>query len=67
MAHDGLAHQLGPDELADSATRRRRVIGDHRKITLVLAHDLVDDPLGLPTPMNPPIIRLAPSGIMATD
>src|SRR4029077_19659216 len=45
MAHDGLAHQLCPDELADSATGRRGVIGDHRKIAFVLADDLVDDPL----------------------
>ena len=46
VAHDGLAHQLGSNELADSPARRRRVIGDHGEIALVLAHDLVDDPLG---------------------
>ena len=50
VAHDGLAHQLGPNKLADSATRRRRVIGDHCKIAFVLAHDLVDDPLGAADP-----------------
>ena len=46
VAHDRLAQQLGADELADSPARHRRVVGDHSEIALVLAHDLVDDPLG---------------------
>ena len=46
----------------------RGVVGDHGEIALVLAHDLVDRPArAFPRAMKPPIIRLAPSGIMATD
>jgi hypothetical protein len=30
------------------------------------ACELVNDPLGVPTPINPPIMTLAPWGIMST-
>ncbi len=67
-AYDCLAQELGLDQLADPLVRRRSVVGDHGEVALLLAHDLVDDVLGVcPTAMNPPIIRLAPFGIMATD
>ena len=46
MADDGLAQQLGRDELADPPAGRCRVIGDDGEVALVLTHDLVDDPLG---------------------
>ena len=46
----------------------RGVVGDHGEIALVLAYDLVDRRArACRRAMNPPIIRLAPSGIMATD
>jgi hypothetical protein len=60
VAHDGPAHQLGPDELADSAMITVRLCLFWRTISSMIRS-------GLPTPMNPPVIRLAPSGIMATD
>ena len=46
MAHDGLTQELGCNELSDTPTRRRRVIGDHREIAPLLADDLIDHPLG---------------------
>jgi hypothetical protein len=46
VAGDHLANQLGLDELANSLSRRCRVIGDYGELAFVLTHDLVDDPLG---------------------
>ena len=48
MACDRLAQQLGIDELADASARSRGVIGDQGEVTLVLSHDLVDEPFGRP-------------------
>jgi hypothetical protein len=46
MAHDGLAKQLGINELADSPPGRGGVVGDHGQIAFALTHDLVEEPLG---------------------
>ena len=67
MAHDRLAQQLGADELADSLPGHGGVVGDDGEVAFLLAHDLVDQRSGVPTAMKPPIMRLAPSGIIATD
>jgi hypothetical protein len=67
VADDGLAQQLRPDELADplpgaavslAITVRSRLFW--RTISSITRS-------GVPTAMKPPIIRLAPSGIIATD
>ena len=46
MADDRLAHELRANELADAPPRRRRIVGDHDEVALLLADDLVDDPFG---------------------
>ena len=46
MADDGLAHQLGADQLADAASGHRGIVGDDRKVAFVLPYDLVDHALG---------------------
>ena len=49
VAGDHLAHQSGADQLADADTRAGGVIGDDGEVALALPHDLVDQPLGVPT------------------
>ena len=42
------------------------VVGDHGQVSLALADQLIHQRSGVPTPMNPPIMTLAPSGIWET-
>ena len=59
------AEQPARHQFADAPARHRRIVGNNGQISLVLPHQLVNHTFGVPTPMNPPIMRLAPSGIMA--
>src|SRR3954469_19800583 len=45
VAHDRFAYELCADELAHAAAGCPGIVGDHGEIALILAHDLVDDPL----------------------
>ena len=65
MAGDGLAHDPGADQLADADAGQRIVVCDHRKPTLLLAHQSVDQALGGAHTQRP-IITLAPSGMSST-
>ena len=58
VAGDRPGEKTGPNQLANAPAGHRRIVGNDDQIALALAHK--------PHPMNPPIMRLAPSGIMAT-
>jgi hypothetical protein len=46
VADNGLAHQLGVDQLANSLSRNGRIIRDHGQVALFLAYDLIDEAFG---------------------
>ena len=52
-------------ELAYSAARQRGVVGDDGEVTLASTHEFVNETLGGTNRHEPPINRLAPSGIIA--
>ena len=67
MARDRPAHESRGDELADADAGLRSVVGNDGEIALALPHQFVDRRArACRQPMKPPIMRLAPSGIMAT-
>jgi hypothetical protein len=43
MAHDYLAQQPGCDKLSNSPSGRRRIVGNNRKVPLILPNNLVDN------------------------
>src|SRR4029453_2265905 len=46
MAYDRLAQESRLDKLADTLSRHRGIVGDHRQIAFLLPHDLIDETLG---------------------
>jgi hypothetical protein len=46
VAHNGLAEELGPDELANPLVQGRGVVGNDGQIMPVLADDLINDGFG---------------------
>ena len=66
VTHDDPPQQLGSDELADADARSGGVVGDHREFALCCRTSSSISGSGVPTPMKPPTIRVAPVGIIAT-
>ena len=66
MRGDHARDATGGDQLADAETGQAGVIGDDGQIFLGRSDERVDQPVRrLPTPMKPPIITTAPSGMSA--
>ena len=54
VAHDRFPHELCADELANARARHGGVIGNDRKISLSLAHNLIHEALRCADTQEPP-------------